>query len=299
MAWLEVSVQVNHEAAEAVAEVLNRYAPSGVAFDLDPNHEGHSVRVTAYLAVDEETATRQRKVEEGLAHLSHIWPVIPAPTLQLIPDQDWTAAWKQQIKVLHLGERVVIKPSWRAYQTEGDEIVLEMDPGMAFGTGLHPTTQLCVEAIESLMKPGMTVLDLGTGTGILAMVAARLGADHVLGVDIDSDAVQAAASNVRHNALDNRVTIRRGSLADVTDRYDLIVANILAPVIMTMAAAGLADRLKPTGTLVASGILSGQVNEVATGLQAHSLRVNETQTREEWAVLLASYGTITPSQRSE
>ncbi len=295
MAWLEVSVQVNHEAAEAVAEVLNRYAPSGVAFDLDPNHEGHSVRVTAYLAMDEETATRRHKVEEGLAHLSHIWPVIPAPTFQLIPDQDWTAAWKQQIKVLHLGERVVIKPSWRTYHTEGDEIVLEMDPGMAFGTGLHPTTQLCVEAIESLMKPGMTVLDLGTGTGILAMVAARLGADHVLGVDIDGDAVQAAANNVRHNALDNRVTIRRGSLADITDRYDLIVANILAPVIMTMAAAGLADRLKPTGTLVASGILSDQVNEVATGLQAHSLRVNETQTREEWAVLLASYGTITPS----
>jgi ribosomal protein L11 methyltransferase len=288
MAWLEVSLRVNQEAAEAVAEVLARYAASGVAFDLDLEGRADApVTVKAYLAVDDETETRRRKVEEGLAHLSHIWPVIPAPTFIPIADQDWTKAWKEQIQVLHLGRRVVIKPSWRTYQPQGDEIVLEMDPGMAFGTGLHPTTQLCIEALETLVRPGMTVLDLGTGTGILAMVAARLGARHVLALDIDSDAVRAAAKNVRSNALDDRIAIRQGSLSDAVETYDLVVANILAPVIITMAASGLGSRLSSGGTLVTSGILAEQIAEVTAALETHGLRVTEALTREEWAALVA------------
>jgi ribosomal protein L11 methyltransferase len=288
MAWLEVSIQVNHEAAEAVAEVLSRYAASGVAFDLDLEGRADApVTVKAYLAVDAGTADRRRRIEEGLGHLSHIWPVIPAPTFSPIADQDWTKTWKEQIQVLHLGWRVVIKPSWRTYQPKGEEIVLEMDPGMAFGTGLHPTTQLCIEAIEHLVQPGMTVLDLGTGTGILAMVAARLGARYVLGLDIDSDAVHAARSNIANNSLGSQIAIRQGSLSNVTDAYDLVVANILAPVITTMAAAGLADRLAPAGTLVVSGILTEQMAEVSAALEAHGLQVTESHIQEEWAALTA------------
>jgi ribosomal protein L11 methyltransferase len=288
MMWLEVSVKVNHEAAEAVAEVLGRHAAAGVVFELDPKGRGETpVTVRAYLAVDDEIENRQRKVEEALAHLSHIWPIIPAPSFHPIADQDWTALWKEKIQVLHLGRRVVIKPTWRAYRPKEGEVVLEMDPGMAFGTGLHPTTRLCVEAVERLVQPGMSVLDLGTGTGILAMAAARLGARHVLGVDIDSEAVLAATRNVRTNALSDRVSIERGSLSDVTDTYDLIVANILAPVIITMAAAGLADRLAPTGSLVVSGILEEQIAEVTTALATHGLQVTEERIQEEWAALSA------------
>lgn len=289
MEWLEVSVRVNHEAAEAVAEVLSRYVPEGVALDLDPDATNDApVTVKAYLAVDDDVATRRRKIEEGLGHLSHIWPVIPSPTFATIPDQDWTAGWKAQIKVLHLGQRVVIKPSWRSYVPKKDEVVLEMDPGIAFGTGLHPTTQLCIAAIEELTQADSTLLDLGTGTGILAMVAARLGARHTLAVDIDQNAVIAARRNVLANGLGERITVREGSLSDVEGSYDLVMANILAPVIIEMAGEGLAERVRPGGTVVSSGILGEQVDEVVVALQAHGLRVTERHLQGEWAALYAT-----------
>jgi ribosomal protein L11 methyltransferase len=288
MDWLEVSVRVNQEAAEAVAEVLSRYAPQGVAFDLPEDAEAE-VTVKAYLAIDEAIALRRRKVEEGLWHLSQIWPVIPEPTFRRIPDQDWTATWKEQIPVLHLGERVVIKPSWRTYSPAKGDVVLELDPGIAFGTGLHPTTQLCVAAVEELVQPGMSVLDMGTGTGILAMVAARLGAGAILAVDNDENAIIAARRNVEANGLASEIELRYGSLADVTASYDLIVANILAPVIAAMADTGLAHRLCEGGVLVASGILEEQADSVAEALERGGLRVSERRRIDEWMVLLARH----------
>ena len=141
--------------------------------------------VKAYLVADADLETRRHKVEEAIWHLHHIWPVIPEPTFRSIADQDWTAGWKESIPVMHLGARVVIKPSWRDYDPQPEEIVLEMDPGLAFGTGLHPTTQLCVAALEDFAQPGMHVLDLGTGTGILALVAAKLDVADVLAVDTE------------------------------------------------------------------------------------------------------------------
>jgi ribosomal protein L11 methyltransferase len=290
MEWLEVSVRVNREAAEAVAEVLSRYAPQGVVLDLDVEATPDAqVTVKAYLAVDADIATRRRKVEEGVGHLSHIWPVIPAPTFRDIPDKDWTAGWKEQLAVLHLGKRIVIKPSWRTYAPQPGEVVLEMDPGMAFGTGLHPTTQLCVAAIEELVHPGTLVLDLGTGTGILAMVAAKLGAGEILGVDTDENAVIAARRNAISNGLAARITLQCGSLGDVAAAYDLVVANILAPVIIEMAASGLADRVRRGGTVVASGILVEQAAEVTEALGKAGLRVVAQRTQEAWCALIAKH----------
>ncbi|MCD6287186.1 MAG: 50S ribosomal protein L11 methyltransferase, partial [Anaerolineae bacterium] len=259
MEWLEVSIQVNGEAAEAVAEVLSRYAPQGVAFDLSvddsvPDGIGSSpVTVKAYLTVDEDIHERRRKVEAGLGHLRHIWPVIPEPVFKPVQDQDWTALWKEQIPVLHLGRRMVIKPSWRSYTPAQDELILEMDPGIAFGTGLHPTTQLCVLATEALVKPNAEVLDLGTGTGILAMTAAKLGAGHILAVDNDEDAIIAAQHNADANQLSDRIDLVRGSLEHVSAAYDLVLANILAPIIISMARSGLAERVRHGGSLVVSG----------------------------------------------
>jgi len=296
MAWLEVSVRVNGEAAEAVAEVLSRYAPRGVAFDfgIDDTVPGDAeidptspVTVKAYLEAGPSLDERRRSVEVGLGHLRHIWPVIPAPIFTPVPDQDWTALWKEGIPVLHLGDRVLVKPTWRDYTPAPDEIVLEMDPGMAFGTGLHPTTQLCVRAAEQLVLPGTNVLDLGTGTGILAMVAARLGAGHVLAIDNDGDAVEAAQRNAAVNDLGDRIEVAQGSLEDVVGAYDLVLANILAPVIIAMAAAGLADRVRPGGTLVVSGVLEEQADGVAAALEASGLTVTERRQQEEWVALFA------------
>lgn len=288
MAWLEISVDVQPEAAEAVAEVFSRYAPEGVVIDLGQDGKASElVTVKAYLNVDSEIEVRRRKVEEALWHLHHIWPVIPEPKFTSIANQDWTAGWKESIAVLHLGTRIVIKPSWRTYEPQPDEIVLEMDPGLAFGTGLHPTTQLCVECLEEFVQPGMRVLDLGTGTGILALIAAKLGAAEILAVDNDTDAVAVTRRNAGRNAAAHVIRLLHGSLSDVGGTYDLVMANILAHIIIDMAKTGLATRVRPGGTLVVSGILAEQADAVASALGQKGLRVIERRQKEEWVALVA------------
>ncbi len=286
MEWLEASVVVEPEAAEAVAEVLSRYAPQGVAIDLGLGQGKGPVTVRAYLAVDETIEDRRQKVEEALWHMGQILP-IPAPSFQLVPDQDWTATWRESIPTLHLGKQVVIKPTWRTYDPAPGEIVLEMDPGMAFGTGLHATTQLCIEALETQIRPGQRVLDLGTGTGILALAAARLGAGPVLAVDNDENAVIVARQNVEHNSAGTAIELLFGSLADAPGPYDMILANILAPVIIAMAGEGLGERLASGGVLIASGILAEQADAVTAALTAGGLTVQEKLQRGDWVALIA------------
>jgi ribosomal protein L11 methyltransferase len=289
MEWLEVSVTVVPEAAEAVAEVFSRYAPQGVAIDVGTGDEtaAQQVTVKAYLVVDGGIAEKRQKVEEALWHLHHIWSVIPDPVFTPILDQDWTAGWKESIPVLHLGRRVVVKPSWREYAMQPGELLLEMDPGLAFGTGLHPTTQLCVVALEDLVQPGMRVLDLGTGTGILALVAAKLGAADILAIDNDVNAVAVARRNARANAVAHQIRVLHGSLAEVGEPYDLVVANILTHIIVAMAASGLDTRIRRGGTLVVSGILGEQADEVAAALTAQGLSIAERRQRDGWVALVA------------
>ena len=183
----------------------------------------------------------------------------------------------------------MIKPTWRTYEAAPSEVVLELDPGLAFGTGLHPTTQLCIAAIEDLLRPGATVLDLGTGTGILAMAAARLGAGRVLAVDNDENAIIAARANIAANGLADAIDLALGSLSDVNTGSDLVVANILAPVIIAMASSGLAQRVNPGGVLVVSGILEEQTDAVTEALQDGGLHVTERRIQEEWAALVARH----------
>jgi len=290
--WLEVNVRVVPEAAEAVAEVLSRYAPQGVVIDLGEGGavaagSPQAVAVKAYLVAGNDLDARRRKVEEALWHLHHIWSVIPEPTFRSIVDQDWTAGWKESIPVMHLGARVVIKPSWRDYMPQPSEIVLEMDPGLAFGTGLHPTTQLCVAALEDFAQPGIQVLDMGTGTGILALVAAKLGVADVLAVDTERDAIDVTVLNARRNDVAAVIRSLHGSLQDVAGAFDLVVANILAHIIIDMTRSGLASRVKPGGTLVVSGILVEQADEVAAVLGQQGLRVTERRQQEEWVALVA------------
>ncbi len=297
--WLEVSLTVSPEAAEAVAEVLSRYAPQGVAIDMgDPDEprEDETVVVKAYLVMDETIEARRLELATAVDHLRHIWPQIPAPSFAPIQNQDWTAGWKESIPVLHLTERVVIKPSWRDYEPQPDEIVLEMDPGMAFGTGLHPSTQLCAEGLVAWMQPEYRILDLGTGTGILALIAAKLGATEILAVDNDVNAVAVARRNARHNHAAHAIRHVHGSLPDISGAYDLVLANLLAPILIKMARAGLASRVQRNGLLIASGVLEEQMEEVTEVFKRVGLYVVEVLQRGEWvALVLRKSHSVPPS----
>jgi len=287
VAWLEVSVEVDHETAEAVAEVLSRYAHHGVVIEGGPDGwQTSPVVVKGYLPAGDDLWSQKKSIQEGLWYLGQIRP-IPDPSFRPILEQDWVEAWKKRLKVLRIGERLVIRPSWLDYDAKADDVVIQLDPGMAFGTGLHPTTQLCLCALEEFVRPGMEVLDLGTGSGILAMAAAKLGAKRVLALDSDQQAVSVARANVIDNGVDGTVTVHQGSLSDVSGTYDLVVVNILARVIVEMVDEGLVERLRPDGILVTAGIIADKTAGVAAAFERKNLELVERRQRGDWVSLLA------------
>ncbi len=288
MDWLEISVETTGEGAEAVAEVLSRFAPRGVALEAGPEGFGTGqVIVRAYIPADDRMPQTRRQVEEALWHLGQILPM-PLPSFRMIAEADWAEAWKRHLTVLHVGRRWVIRPSWLPYTPAEGEVVVELDPGMAFGTGTHPTTQMCLLALEDWMRPGARVLDLGTGSGILAIAAAKLGAKRVLALDTDPQAVSVARENVYRNGVADRVRVARGSLAQAVGRFDGVVVNILARTIVEMAEQGLARRLAPEGRLIVAGLLVGQEEEVRESFQRNGLTVIGRRQIEDWVALEAA-----------
>ncbi len=288
MEWLQVSVEVEAETAEAVADVLSRFAPNGVAIEMlsaGQTSVAEQAAVKAFLPVGLDTPNIQRQVEEALWHLGQIAP-IPAPTFTVVVEANWADAWKEHFHPLRVGQRIVIKPTWREFESHPGDIVIELDPGMAFGTGLHPTTQMCLLALEGRVQPGMTVLDMGTGSGILAVAAARLGAERVLALDNDPVAVQAAQENVVRNGVADVVTVAEGSLDQVAGVFDLVVVNILSRVILELVERGLADHVKMGGAWVAAGIIDSQAAEVEAALRAAGLHVTEHQQVADWVALI-------------
>src|SRR2546425_1685588 len=252
MHWLELTVQTHPEAVESVSELLNRYSRGGVAIEepielIDEGLAyrvltGQPIKVHAYLPIDGKEEEARQQVAEGLWHLSSLGPQFVGDLqTRIVREEDWANAWKDYYHVTHIGQRLVIRPSWRDYAPKDDEVVVELDPGMAFGTGLHPTTRMCLEQIEQRVQPGMRVLDAGTGSGILALAAARLGAASVYCIDNSSVAVESAAANAAVNQLSERVSVVLGVLDDaeatrLAGQFDLVLANIIARVIGSIAA---------------------------------------------------------------
>lgn len=285
--WLEVRVQTTAEIAEAVAEVLSRFAPGGVVVEAGPGGTAAGpVAVYAYLPPHPDRPQQRREVEKALGHLAHILP-IPEPDFRPVAEEDWTAAWKQHLQVLHVGQRIVIRPSWLSYSPQRDEVMIELDPGMAFGTGLHPTTRLCLMALEQHVRPGVRLLDLGTGSGILAIAGAKLGASSVLALDTDPQAVTIARQNARLNGVNENVQAEVGSLAQVEGSFDVVLVNIIARVIVDVARQGLARHLTPEGVLVVAGLIEDQEEEVAQALRDADLRLTGRHQIEDWVSLEA------------
>ena len=278
---------MENEVAEVVAEVLSRYAYRGVAIEAGPDGwNAGPVVVRAYLPVDDQLPANKRRVEEALWHLGQIRPV-PAPVFHPVAEVDWVEAWKERLDVLRVGRRIVVRPSWRDYVPQPEDVVVQLDPGMAFGTGLHPTTQMCLVTLEDLTRSGAAVLDLGTGSGILAIAAAKLGAGRVLAVDNDPVAVKAARSNVIANGVRGTVSVVNGSLDGVAGSYDLVVVNILARVIIEMIREGLATRMVPGGRLIATGIVDDQEPDVVAVMEQTGLILDERRQTGDWVCLVA------------
>jgi ribosomal protein L11 methyltransferase len=302
-AWLELAVEADIEAVEAVSEILGRVAPGGTsvepAFELVDEGLAARVDVTrpaivrAYIPA-RDAASAHRAAREAATALGHLqaWgrrPLGEGRTRRR-GEADWAGAWKAYFPVLRVGERLVIRPTWRRHRAAPGDVVLALDPGMAFGTGLHPTTRLCLAGLERAADrgdlAGARALDVGCGSGILAIAAARLGAASVLGLDVDPIAIEATRANARRNRLTRRIRAREGSLPSDEPRFDVVLANLIASVLITLAAP-LRDELRTGGLLLASGIFEDREAEVAAEFEAAGLTLVERAAEGEWVLLVA------------
>ena len=287
-AWLELSVEADIEAVEAVSEILGRTAPGGTSVEpgFELTDEGLGARidpsrpaiVRAYLPARDRAALERAVADttEALGHLQ-AFGLRPIGELQtrLVDEADWAEAWKNYFPVMRIGRRLVIRPTWRRHRRAPGDVVLALDPGMAFGTGLHPTTRLCLAKLESIADDGRVrgarVLDVGCGSGILAIAAVKLGASDALGVDTDPIAVESTVANARRNRLARRVRALAGSLPSGEPPFDVVLANLIAGVLVPLAGS-LRDELRPGGTLVASGIFIDREAVVRSAFEATGLR---------------------------
>lgn len=300
--WLEVAVVCDGEAAEAVAELLHPLAyGDSVVFEQqgDPsalNEDALEPQVTVkiFIAGDQDTPGVRQNIREALFYLSRLYP-IPEPSFREVADKDWAHAWKEHYHPFRVGARIWIQPSWvpLSASVSADDVVLRLDPGMAFGTGLHPTTQMCLRALPELVTPGSSVLDVGTGSGILAIAAAKLGAQRVLAVDTDDQAIRAARENVAQNDVVGKVDVQSGSLEILPDgTWRVVIVNILAPVIVGMLRGEggrkqLLDVVQRDGHLLLSGIIDRQEGEVRQALAAAGAAVVNTRRVRDWVSLVA------------
>ena len=296
MRWLELSVEADVEAVEAVSEILGRIG-AGTAVQptrlvRDPDDElaarGDPTApyvITAHLAEAPDAADRVEATERALWHLQAfgLRPVGPL-RVRAVDDSDWIDAWKQHYVAQRIG-RVVIVPSWTDEPLAAGEVTVTLDPGMAFGTGLHPTTRGCLEMLQAVDPMPSPVLDVGCGSGILALAALRLGAERAVGLDTDPLAVEATRANTERNGLSGRVDARLGRLpAEADDQYPLVVANLVAAVLVDIADR-LVAHLAPAGVLIVGGIIEPRAAEVRDAMRAVGLRTNGERTDGEWVSL--------------
>lgn len=308
MQWIEVNVAVTHEAVEAVADIMNSVGAKGVAIedpqlindlrnsgtwelcDIPEQQNTEIVTISAYYADDEKLQGRLEQIE---AELNAIEERIGKyrfgnTRFRTVSEQDWANEWKQYFHVTHVGKSLVIKPSWEDYTAKEGERVIEIDPGMAFGTGTHHTTNMCMERLEKVLPAEATVFDVGTGSGILAIAAALLGAKEVKAVDIDGVAVRVAKENVADNGLSHRVEVREGDLLHGTEgQADVIIANIIADIII-MLLPDIPGKLKDDGIFLASGIIDERCVDITEAAKKVGLAVDAIDHRGGWVVMQMS-----------
>ena len=299
MKWLELSVETPAEFVEPLSHIFHLYGHGGVVVEqqggFNPD-EGEArptadrVTVKTYLPINSTTEERRNRIDLGVRLVAHVGP-ISSLRENVLDEEEWETGWKQYFHVLRIGRKTVVRPTWRDYKSaDPSDIVITLDPGMAFGTGHHPTTKMCLELLEVLVLPGTDVLDVGCGSGILSIAAEKLGARSVFGLDVDSVAVTVAKQNVRENGLEPAVRIVQGSLPhpDVRERgFDVAVANISAKVVSEIAGE-LARAVRSGGKLVCSGILTENRQVVERALLSTGCLLEQTIVDSDWVTLVAS-----------
>ncbi|MDD4169729.1 MAG: 50S ribosomal protein L11 methyltransferase [Desulfotomaculaceae bacterium] len=303
MDWLEISVCTHAAAIEIVADLFDEMRTGGViiedpaviikyAQEIHPDEWGISKKVSitdlpvvkSYLPVDTNLKSRLYGFYEALNQLA-LSP-LPQVSTRRVADEDWANNWRAYYKPVRVGRRLVIKPYWEQWHCSSSDLVIEMDPGMAFGCGTHPTTSLCLRLLEKYLHSGATVYDVGTGSGILAIAAAKLGARRVVAVDVDEVACQVASGNVEKNQVAGLVQVVQGNLLDLVEgKADLVVANIIASVITGFTPAA-ARALVPGGLFIASGIISSRAQEVRTAIKEAGLVVSEQLHEDQWVAFV-------------
>jgi ribosomal protein L11 methyltransferase len=301
--WLELAVDADLEAVEAVSEILGRVATGGTSVEpafllvdeglgarVDPSRPA-TVRGYVPAADAAIAGGAAADVAEALSHLQAfgLRPIGELRT-RLVHEADWADAWKAYFPVLRVGRRLVVRPTWRRHRAAPDDVVLSLDPGMAFGTGLHPTTRLCLEGLERLADggrlEGARVLDVGCGSGILAIAALKLGAVSALGVDTDPIAVESTLANARRNRLGRRLRASEGSVPTDRPGVDVVLANLIAGALVQLAEP-LRDALRSGGTLLASGIFVDREDEVRHAFEGAGLEVATRLADVDWIALEA------------
>lgn len=305
--WIEVKVVTKPDALEMVQGIFYGLDVKGVAIE-DPRdilereqgpltwdfadinileHGGKAAMVKGYFSVEDDMEEIIEYIKSKLIEIKDMGVDIGEGTVEYIKvnEEDWANNWKKYYKPTKIGENIVVKPIWEEYEANG-EMVIELDPGMAFGTGTHETTRMCVEALEENVKEDTTVFDIGTGSGILAIAAAKLGAKKVIGVDLDPVAVDSAKENVSFNDLNN-IEILYGNLMDVvTGKADLVVANIIAEIIVVLAD-DVKNFLVPGGLFITSGIIRERRELVETKLKEKGFKIKEVKEQGEWLCVIA------------
>lgn len=305
MKWCEISIQTSHEAVELIAEIFRDLGASGVVIE-DPElvndyitsgkwdytdipiaKETEVVVEKAYLPVNGELEGRIQTLQQEIKALeSRGVNTAPAVlTTAELQDEDWSDTWKQYFHTEKPGERVVIKPTWEEYEPKDDEVVIELDPGAAFGTGTHATTSMCIRQLEKLVKPGMTVFDVGTGSGILSIISAKLGAKNIQAVDYDDSVLKIVEENLEQNNVQEIISVAQSDLMqNVHGKAELVIANIIADIIIRLFDQ-LDEHLEQGGTLLTSGIIEDRIEDVLAAAEKYGYGVVERLENKGWACI--------------
>lgn len=308
MKWSEIAVHTTHEATEAIANIFHEAGASGVIIEdsrepdlqrenlfgeiveLDRNdYPTEGVIIKAYLPVNSFLIETMKDIEEAIAQLPKYGIDVGLNKMKTseVDEEDWATAWKQYYHPVKISGRFTIVPTWETYTpVDSDELIVELDPGMAFGTGTHPTTVMCMQALEKYVEKDTIVVDVGTGSGVLSIGAAMLGAKRVQALDLDEVAVTAAKENVELNHVSHLVEVKQGNLLEtITEKPDVIVANILADIIMSFSQDA-AQLLDQDGLFIVSGVIEEKKEEVREDLIAKGFEIIEIVMMEDWVALV-------------